>query len=79
MAKIVKGMYLFMSNYLHLITYITRNIPDEESTNNPKLYNIKDDPGEETDVSDRYPEEYQTLKVLLGKECREVEHSRLKQ
>jgi arylsulfatase A-like enzyme len=59
--------------------YVTRNIPDEESTNKPQLYNIKDDPGEETDVSDRYPVEYQTLKVLLEQKCREVEHSRLNQ
>ena len=59
--------------------YVTLDIPDEESTNKTQLYNIKDDPGEEIDVSDRYPVEYQTLKVLLEQKCREVEHSRLKQ
>ena len=34
-----------------------------------ELYNLKDDPQERYDLSDRYPEKVKELKKLLLKEC----------
>lgn len=53
------------------------NIPETESTVKLQLYNIAEDPGEKVDLSDKYIQEYQTMKVLLEQKFRELEFDRL--
>ncbi|MFO7852741.1 MAG: arylsulfatase [Bacteroidota bacterium] len=53
-------------------------IPMEKSKLKPVLYNLKNDPAEQHDVSEKYPEIYNELRVKLEQWCREVEFDRLK-
>lgn len=47
----------------HLEFFQRNNFP--ESSANIELYNLKDDPGQRTNLIDRYPEKVEALKVLL--------------
>ena len=53
-------------------------IPLENSELKPVLYNLKNDPAEQRDVSENNPEIYKELRVKLEQWCREVEFDRLK-
>jgi len=53
-------------------------IPLEKSELKPVLYNLKNDPAEQRDVSENNPEIYKELRVKLEQWCREVEFDRLK-
>jgi arylsulfatase A len=57
---------------------INNDIPEEESTLKPELYNIVNDPQEKNNLIDQNREKYLTLKVLLEQKCRELEYDRLK-
>lgn len=57
---------------------VTRNVPDAESTAQPVLYNLAEDPGESVDVSGEHRTQYQKMQVYLRQWSRDVEHDRLK-
>jgi len=50
----------------------------ENSELKPVLYNLKNDPAEQHDVSEKNPGLYKELRVKLEQWCREVEFDRLK-
>lgn len=58
--------------------YVTRNVPDAESSARPVLYNIAEDPTESVDVSDENRTQYQKMRVYLRQWARDVENDRLK-
>ncbi|HOI79780.1 MAG TPA: sulfatase-like hydrolase/transferase [Petrimonas sp.] len=58
--------------------FINTDIPEEESSLKPQLFNIADDPQEKNNLIDKNREEYLTLKVLLEQKSRELEYDRLK-
>lgn len=53
-------------------------IPMEKSKLKPVLYNIKEDPAEQNNVSQKHPLIFRQLTVKLEQWCREVEFDRLK-
>ena len=55
----------------------TKDIPEDESTQKPLLYDSKNDLYEEKDVSEEYPIIYGTMKVFFEQWCRDVEFSRM--
>lgn len=55
----------------------TRDIPESESNQFPALFDLKNDPFEENDVSKEYPIIYGTMRVYLEEWCRDVEFSRM--
>jgi arylsulfatase A len=57
--------------------YMTRNLTMEESNQKPMLFNIKEDPKEKIDVSEKEKERYNIMLVKLEQWCREVEWDRL--
>lgn len=57
--------------------YVTRNLIFDESNQKPMLFNIKDDPREQNDLSAREKERYQIMMVKLNQLCRELEFDRL--
>lgn len=57
--------------------YVLRGVPMGESTEKPELYNLKEDPKEQHDLSEEESVRYDIMRVKLEKWCREVEFSRL--
>jgi len=56
---------------------VTRNVPEGPSEERAVLYNMEEDPFEETDVSETNRNTYETLSVMLEAWCRQVEYNRL--
>ncbi len=57
--------------------FTTRNMVYEQSLEKPQLYNIKDDPSEKIDLSNKEISKYNMMNVKLEQWCREVEWERL--
>ncbi|MCB0565811.1 MAG: arylsulfatase [Phaeodactylibacter sp.] len=57
--------------------YVLREVPMGESAERPVLYNLKEDPQEQNDLSEQEPLRYNIMRVKLEKWSREVEFSRL--
>lgn len=57
--------------------FSTRNMVFGQSLEKPQLFNIKNDPSEKMDLSDKEPGKFNTMNVKLEKWCREVEWERL--
>lgn len=57
--------------------YVTRGVPDGESAEKPVLYNLKEDPQEQHDLSEMEPLRYDIMRIKLEQWRREVEFSRL--
>ena len=57
---------------------ITREIIDSASSLKPVLYNLNEDSTESMDLSKRYPEIYEEMKVMLEDWSRKMEADRLK-
>lgn len=56
--------------------YVTRNVPEGDSTAAPVLYQLADDPGETTDRAKEQPERYAKMKAALDAWSTEVESDR---
>jgi len=57
--------------------YVTQRVPDGELVEKPVLYNLKEDPQEQHDLSEKESLRYDIMRVKLEQWCREVEFSRL--
>lgn len=57
--------------------FVTRGIPDTESFQRPKLYNLEQDPYEKNDLAEEYPQRYDRMRVLLRQWFRKMEFDRL--
>lgn len=60
-----------------VIPYVTRGVPDGESPEKARLYNILEDPDETNDVSGDHSQQYDRMRVYLRQWSREVEADRL--
>jgi arylsulfatase A len=58
--------------------FVTRHVPEGESSLPPVLYNLKMNPTETTDYANEFPDEYLRMSVLLEDWCRQMEFERLK-
>ncbi len=59
--------------------YVTRNVPEGASSEKPVLYNLKDDPEEKNDLSEKESSRYNVMRVKLEELSRRVEHSRMEE
>ena len=57
--------------------YVTLDVPGKPSEEKPALYDLENDPFEETDLSDSNRTVYKTMSVMMEAWSRKVEHDRL--